>query len=97
MDCRQELGVDVRPRWLERWNDRDGRAPRPRENLTLVCEIVPSVTNDLVGDPTRLRQVLLNPLGNAIKFTETGGVSLKVQSIHSGLGANSPNRQRAVG
>jgi PAS domain S-box-containing protein len=55
-------------------------APKADEKgLTLVCEIAPSVSNDLVGDPTRLRQVLLNLLGNAIKFTETGGVSLKVE------------------
>ncbi|MEN9579192.1 MAG: hypothetical protein RJA70_2201, partial [Pseudomonadota bacterium] len=48
------------------------------KGLTLVCEIAPDVPTDLVGDPTRLRQVLLNLIGNAIKFTESGKVSLHV-------------------
>jgi PAS domain S-box-containing protein len=50
------------------------------KGLAMVCEIAPDVANDLIGDPTRLRQVLLNLLGNAIKFTESGEVTLRVAS-----------------
>ena len=48
------------------------------KGLTLERDIDPDVPRALVGDPTRLRQVLLNLLGNAIKFTESGTVTLKV-------------------
>jgi PAS domain S-box-containing protein len=49
------------------------------KGLELVCEIAPEVPESVRGDPSRLRQVMVNLLGNAIKFTKEGEVALKVQ------------------
>ena len=52
---------------------------RARERrLALSMEIADGVPAALVGDPSRLRQVLVNLLGNGIKFTHGGGVTLRV-------------------
>ena len=76
------------------------------KNLELTSWVFPDITVDLLGDPGRFRQVIMNLVGNAIKFTEFGEVSvqaiieeesaddvmLQIQVIDTGIGV-SPEEQ----
>ena len=50
-----------------------------RRGLSLAMEVAPDVPDSLVGDPDRLHQILMNLLTNAIKFTDRGGIQVRVR------------------
>ena len=51
-----------------------------RDKLEFICNISPSLPDIFIGDPLRIRQILINLLGNAIKFTEKGKVSINISA-----------------
>ncbi len=50
-----------------------------KKKLDLICDIPPSMSIDVIGDPARLRQILVNLISNAIKFTKEGEIVVSVQ------------------
>jgi DNA-binding response OmpR family regulator len=61
-------------------------APKAAEHgIELVLDIDPSARRTAISDPTRIRQVVLNLIGNAIKFTAKGGVTVSI-AVHEGSG-----------
>src|SRR5699024_4629633 len=54
------------------------------KGLLFLTDVDPDIPQEMLGDATRIRQVLLNLLGNAVKFTDEGEVRLTARRLYRG-------------
>jgi len=73
--------IDLRDLIVETLRSLSSRAHR--KGLELAWRVDPSIPQVVLGDPIRIRQILMNLVGNAIKFTESGEIAVQVKSLET--------------
>ncbi len=63
-----------------------------QKGLLLVMDVHPDIPESLIGDPSRIRQILFNLVGNSVKFTESGSVTVSVSPLQM-PGSSGESRQ----